>query len=310
MPDVKATKVHALNPSETGERAIVAIIDDGIDVLHQAFRDQFGKTRILCVWDQTDPTGTPPGGWTYGTLYTDQDIDLYISGKAFPSNSKLGDYAKVKSAQTVGEHGTLVASIAAGQKTGCGRNRTSLVGWRRGRRSSSSFRTRASRRATSSKWATRRATSTPSSSSTKKAGTTPVVVNVSMGMNTGAHDGTTSLEVGYDEFTNGGLRPGRAIVKSAGNQTGRNGHAVLTLFSNQSGEFEWWSGHATRDEDLLELWFRACDVFEFRLHAPNGSQPTPWVTRANPTESHVFGHTGNRAAIVFQRVARTTATAG
>ena len=46
----------------------------------------------------------------------------------------------------------------------------------------------------------------------------PVVVNVSQGMNAGAHDGKSMLEVAFDEFSKGGRQRGRVIVKSAGNE--------------------------------------------------------------------------------------------
>ena len=53
--------------TEKGGGALIAIIDNGIDVLHQAFRDANGKSRIVGIWDQTDTSGTPPGSFTFGT---------------------------------------------------------------------------------------------------------------------------------------------------------------------------------------------------------------------------------------------------
>ena len=45
----------------------------------------------------------------------------------------------------------------------------------------------------------------------------PVVINVSQGMNAGAHDGSSALEAGFEEITGSGRTPGVVIVKSAGN---------------------------------------------------------------------------------------------
>jgi len=45
--------------SELGDKALVAIIDDGIDVLHEAFLDAAGRSRIIGIWDQTDTDGPP-----------------------------------------------------------------------------------------------------------------------------------------------------------------------------------------------------------------------------------------------------------
>lgn len=71
------------NP-EKGEDALVAVIDGGIDVLHETFRDEKGQTRIVAVWDQTDPTGpgpTIPGSVSYGTLHSAEQINGYIASK-------------------------------------------------------------------------------------------------------------------------------------------------------------------------------------------------------------------------------------
>src|SRR5262249_2080813 len=57
----------------------------------------------------------------------------------------------------------------------------------------------------------------------------PVVVNVSLGMNAGAHDGTSALETAFDSFSSGGTLPGLAIVKSAGNLGEVGAHAQLQL---------------------------------------------------------------------------------
>lgn len=57
--------------AESGTNAIVAIIDDGIDPFHHAFRDAAGASRIDSYWDQREPaTGikkpthtAQPQGW-------------------------------------------------------------------------------------------------------------------------------------------------------------------------------------------------------------------------------------------------------
>ena len=55
----------------------------------------------------------------------------------------------------------------------------------------------------------------------------PVVANVSQGMNAGAHDGKSLVEIGFDGFSEGGRKAGRVVVKSAGNEGDRQGHARL-----------------------------------------------------------------------------------
>ena len=45
----------------TGEGAIVGVYDSGLDVTHEDFIDEQGRTRVLALWDQTTP-GRPPSG--------------------------------------------------------------------------------------------------------------------------------------------------------------------------------------------------------------------------------------------------------
>lgn len=89
-----------------GRGVIVAVIDTGIDYQHQAFRFNDGTTRILSLWDQTIQTGTPPSGYTYGSEYTREYINV-----ALRSENPL---SIVPSEDTNG-HGTAIASVLAGK---------------------------------------------------------------------------------------------------------------------------------------------------------------------------------------------------
>ena len=73
--------------SENGDRAMVAFVDDGIDVLHEAFLDDNGQSRIVGIWDQRDGTGPPPAGFTFGTYYSRDDIARFLTGKSVPRRS-------------------------------------------------------------------------------------------------------------------------------------------------------------------------------------------------------------------------------
>jgi tetratricopeptide (TPR) repeat protein len=93
---------------ETGDRALIAVIDNGIDILHKAFLGADGNSRIVGIWDQTDGGGTPPKGFSYGTFHDAAAIAGYLKTGFVPFT--LG--------RNVQGHGTHVASIAGGRAAG------------------------------------------------------------------------------------------------------------------------------------------------------------------------------------------------
>ena len=88
----------------TGQGVIVGIIDTGLDYTHPDFRTYDGKTRILSFWDQSG-NGDPPEGFSFGSEYTKEDIDLALS---------LSNPTEIIPPLDINGHGTAVAGIAAG----------------------------------------------------------------------------------------------------------------------------------------------------------------------------------------------------
>ena len=89
----------------TGQGVLMGFVDTGIDYQHTVFRNSDGTTRIVSIWDQTIQTGMVPQGFTFGSEYNSEAINL-----ALVSEDPL---SLVPSADTNG-HGTAMASIAAG----------------------------------------------------------------------------------------------------------------------------------------------------------------------------------------------------
>ncbi len=56
-----------------GNGVIVGIVDIGFQWNHIAFRQADGSTRIAVAWNQNDTTGTPPEGYSYGTLLDSEE---------------------------------------------------------------------------------------------------------------------------------------------------------------------------------------------------------------------------------------------
>lgn len=295
IPAVRADAVHSGPSHERGAHALIGVIDGGLDVLHECFRDSAGKTRIIAVWDQTDNSGTPPtdasGRNLYGTLHTAADINSYIAQGAVPT--KLGQSQ---------EHGTHVASIAAGRAIGAfaggmapeagivfvrPKLRTpqgdpTSIGYSMGHIDALAFIDQIARREGK-----------------------PIAVNVSLGMNAGAHDGSSSLEASFDNFTASGRLAGRAIVKSAGNSGEQGLHAKLTLGSFQQTDLEWDRGSGPQLVDTIELWYNSADDFSFVLLPPGGGAGSAKVGRTPDLLSTggVFPN-GNAYSITLDRYFR------
>lgn len=91
--------------SLTGKHTLVAILDSGIDYANPAFRFPDGRSRIYRLWDQTLESGSSPEGFSYGTEFTQEQLNELLrnpdAGLLPPSPDENG-------------HGTFLAGIAAG----------------------------------------------------------------------------------------------------------------------------------------------------------------------------------------------------
>lgn len=260
VPSVKATPVHLPPFSEEGDRALIAFVDSGIDLLHKAFQDDRNKSRVVAIWDQWDSKGTPPPGFKYGTYHDEKAIGRYLRTGKVPQG--LGRDPDL--------HGTHVASIAAGRRSGAFGGGVAP-----------------SAKIIVVKSKVDASPGDPQSIGYSKSHVDalkfidgiaslhdmPVVVNVSQGMNAGSHDGSSALEAAFDNFSGGGRAPGRVVVKSAGNEHGENGHVSLSVGSSGIYSLEWFAdASVSRDEDYFEIWFSSSDSLSFALLGPSGDR--------------------------------------
>lgn len=294
---VRAAAVLQAIPGETGDQCLVAVLDGGIDVLHQTFRDANGACRIVEVWDQTDPAGPGPHSLypeltaNYGTVHTATQIAGYIAANAVPPILGRG-----------APHGTHVTSIAAGRPLG-----TPGVGaWFAGGLAPDAKIVVVVTKtdvAPGDPFSLGYSTSHCDALAYVRAIAgrldLPVVVNVSQGMNAGAHDGTSLLEAAFDEFTGGGRDPGVAVVKAAGNERSIPGHARIAMGSTSLDAIAWQSKALPRTQDMFELWFEACDEFRFTVVDPQGERAGP-VSWSDPDMSATL-QSGNQIEMTYTR---------
>lgn len=254
--------------TEKGEHALVAIIDDGIDILHAAFLDDAGQSRIIGIWDQDDASGAPPAGFDFGTFYDEARIASLVAERSKPSPTVPPRLRNPAS------HGTHVGSIAAGRPVegrflgGVAQQAPLLVVISGGSDAIGYSETHVAALAFIDRVARER--------------NLPVAVNVSQGMNAGAHDGKSLVEVAFDQFSKGGREPGRVVVKSAGNERDRRGHAEMRLLTEEQSEFTWTCRKEPWHMDRLELWWNSANEYAFRLRSPAGDH-SEWLTSEEPT---------------------------
>nr|WP_160163552.1 DNA/RNA non-specific endonuclease [Pirellula staleyi] len=277
---VGAPAVHSSPAGETGCHCICGIIDTGIDILHKAFltSDGTGESRVLEIWDQRAEYGRTPAqefpnlaSLNYGTVFSMERIRSFVREGRVPAKLGRDDLG----------HGTHVSSIAAGKAEGdylggvAPDAKIVLVIPKLSVMSSDPY---------SLGYSASHVEALAYLKSRAASFGLPLVVNVSLGMNAGAHDGSSLLEAAFDAYTNGGTAPGLAIVKSAGNERAAGGHALIQIANGRTDLLEWLSDpEIHRPEDYLELWFNSSDICEFVLFSPTG-QESRIVSRYSPRQ--------------------------
>jgi endonuclease G len=301
MPYVRAAEARINSRyngvDENGDQALVGIIDEGIDIFHRCFRHPDGTTRILAIWDQTDPAGPPPPGFpgAGGAHHTAPQINQMLAAGPVAHGTKHPRRFR-------NCHGTHVASIAAGRElpTGFPGGIAPAAGLLVVVTGPSQFESDmpdslgySLSHVAALSWLDQFASQFP--------GSPPLAVNISLGQNSGAHDGSSPLELACDEFTGGGRRRGRAIVKSAGNMRDRRSHATVELTNGQADELGWENevvpGHSPPRSVRLDTWFTSHAQITFQLKSPSG-ETSPPVDAGRRNVSHTFAN-GNAARMIL-----------
>jgi subtilisin family serine protease len=199
---------QALPAELDGRGVLVGVVDFGCDFAHPAFLDASGHTRLAFLWDQNAASNSPLPGTLHETDAIQSALaaaDPYQALGYWPDRNNYAP-AVARGAEIV--HGTHVMGVAAGRGVpGCPAGvapgaTLAFVHLRPGALVSSgdpadvfdgvcAVFQRADRLSI------------------------PAVVNLSLGANSGSHDGNTLYDCALDALL---AKPGRAIAASAGNE--------------------------------------------------------------------------------------------
>jgi minor extracellular serine protease Vpr len=287
VPATGATLLHEgfLNSTPvSGVGSIVLIYDTGIDWKHADFRmpGDSTKTRILAMWDQTLSPQLPgesnPSGFNYGVEYTQPQI-----------NSELGTSPPgIVREQDINGHGTHVAGTAVGNGLAAGGKfagmapQADLIIVKGGNGTFSTVRMIDGLTYAANKSA---------------AFGEPVVVNWSIGGQSGPHDGSNPEEQAVDAFV---TTPGRVVCIAAGNDGGRAIHC-----SGQAGNAfvplnvpVYTPNPGTgNDKFVFDIWFAQNPTVSAVVRSPNGdSASAPFST----ISTLGFGQTGIDGFILLE----------
>ena len=187
-------------PRLTGKGVLLGMIDTDFDTRHKTFQDSNGLTRFTALWDQVDTASGFPNSFGYGVIKNHTQI--------------LGD--SMFGLGTDG-HGTFTTSFAAGSDWNCPyygvAPDAAIAGVKMGNTDQTII--------DGLSWLFSLADSLH----------LPCVVNMSLGIAEGPHDGTSLVDRAIDNVS---ATPGHIVVGAAGNDGAKKEHVTLQIGQAQS----------------------------------------------------------------------------
>ena len=274
------------------ENAIIGIIDvGGFDYAHPDFLDKDGNTRFLAIWDQGgNHRPTPSVSWTeyseynYGSLHTQEHMNNAIVAAG---NIDAPIHAiEPQSQQFPSSHATHVASIAAGNLGVC--SKADIAGVlislpSEDEQRSKSF-TDSSRISDAVDFLFKLANDQGK----------PISINISLGTNGHAHDGSAAVNRWIDSQL---TLDGRSVFVATGNAgqekgitpddfgyiMGRIHTAGKIPNKGLSVDLEWHvigNGISDVSENELEIWYEPQDRFHVMVKPPGAD----WIGPVQPQQ--------------------------
>lgn len=271
-----------------GEGVLIGIIDvQGFDFSHSDFLDADGQTRFIRIWDQGGEGRVSPyarqqnedlKAFNYGSELIKENLDAALQNAA---NFNLPAYnLEPQSQMEESSHGTHVASIAAGNHGVCSKAMIAGV-------VVSLPREDAERRknffdSTRLAHAVDYLINLAKELSKELGKEVPVAINISLGTNGHAHDGSAALNRWIDSAL---ALPGRAICVAAGNAgqevaefDGDMGYVMGRIHTSGriparglANDIEWLvvgNGIADISENEMEIWYSSQDSFAISVKPP------------------------------------------
>ncbi len=303
MPEVSKEKPDPPHPRRFGsailrkksENVLIGIIDvGGFDFSHPDFLDN-GRTRFVRIWDQGALKGfSRPSPrkrqFNYGAEFKKKHLDAAIKAAR---KLRVPPYELERQSQmSVGSHATHVASIAAGNRGICPRAHIagvliSLPKEDQERRQSFYDSTRVAD-------AVDYLVGVAEELSDKLGEPIPLSINVSLGTNGHAHDGSSAISRWIDAAM---AVPGRSIAVAAGNAgqevaafKGDRGYVMGRIHTSGTvsarglvKDIEWMvvgNGEMDLSENELEIWYSSQDRFAVEVRPPDGG----WIGPIEPRQ--------------------------
>ncbi len=234
-----------------GSGVIAAVLDSGITLNRNVFKNANGESKILSVWDQTVPYSSETAGNRYGLgrIYGSEEINSElekIAGNGSVNGRPSGAISNI--ARDVNGHGTRVAGIIAENAPGAEFIIVKLAGGNK-----AGF-----AKTTSIMYGVDYCVKYA-----QEAGR-PCVINLSYGNNSGGHDGRAILETYLDSVAESYTV---SIVVATGNEGDKAHHKEINI----EGRTEVNMLMGQNEQDLtLEIWKSYQDSCEIILVSPAG----------------------------------------
>jgi subtilisin family serine protease len=266
-----------------GSDVIIGIVDvGGFDFAHPDFADGRNGTRFIAIWDQGGKFRAPPQKYGFGAEFTKAHMNQAIA--AARNGGLPATMLERQSQMTPGSHGTHVASIAAGASGVCPKARIAAV-----LIDIPPQRSELEERRSAFCDSSRIVQAVEYLLDIARREGKPISINISLGTNGGAHDGSAGVSRWLDAAL---ATEGRAICIAAGNAgqekgetpddfgwvMGRIHGSGQIAAAGLAAELEWTVvGNTIVDvsENELEIWYSAQDRFSVHVRPPGA---TRWIS--------------------------------